>query len=161
LGAVKLSRLVGCAISLISALERSDADSSEYNDAFAAALGVSPIWLAHGDENRAPEGWNAEAARTGRQGMGSSRDHPAQVVHHLPAPRARQFAAGPIAPIGRADELQKQMVNDVMEYTRLAGPQRAGALIETLGHIASFVSFESVEGENQVGSLGKGDDSAG
>jgi len=161
LGAVLLSRKVGCSQSLISALERATSNGgSEYNDKFAAALDVDPNWLAHGDENKAPEGWDPAEARAGRTNMSSPRDVVGGGVVALPTAARRPFAVGPAQTLGRADELQKQMVNDAMEYTRLAGHQRAAALIEMLNHVVTFVSFEGAEGQDQVGAVEKGNDSA-
>ena len=124
-GANILSRQVGCAQSLISGLERGDTKRSKYSDAFAKALGVDPVWLSHGTESRAPEGYNDTDARRGRQGKID-----ASISHTLLIPEP--ISSGSRAPVENLTSLQKAVMGAFSDFTQVAPPVLVSALMELL-----------------------------
>lgn len=158
LGATRLARLVGCSQSLISGLERNNAEKSRLNNKFAQALKVDQTWLAHGVADRAPPDFDETVAKRGREGMGAE---PTSLVRLPPvvaaAPRWSEPGAGePLAPLAGADAMMKELVNMFMDFVKLAGPERATKLLEMLKHVASLVSFEQGHGEGQQNVVGAG-----
>lgn len=148
LGATKLARQVGCAQSLISSLERTNAEKSKLNNAFAKALHVDPTWLAHGVDDRAPAGFDEVYARRGRESMG--KDVPSVGTVRLPeAPRWNDVE--PLASPTGADAMMKGLVNQFMDFARLAGQERTLKLLETLKHLAMVLDAEDAGREQQVG----------
>jgi hypothetical protein len=159
LGATRLARLVGCSQSLISSLERNNAEKSRLNNKFADALNVDPTWLAYGVEDRTPTGFDPTEARHGREAMGSGTDMSPVNVVRLPEPRwASDSGSAAAAPsLVGADAMQKQLVALFMDYARLAGQERTIMFLVTLQHIAKLVAFEEAEGQDKVGAVDKGD----
>lgn len=159
LGATRLARLVACSQSLISSLERNNAEKSRLNNAFAKALKVDATWLAHGIADRAPPDFDAAAARKGREGMG---DAPPSVVRLPVAPAEPPRWAGeeaePLAPLTGADAMMKGLVNAFMDFCTAAGVERALRLLDTLRHVAAL----SQEGarQNQVAGTNERDNRA-
>lgn len=146
LGATRLARLVGCSQSLISGLERNNAERSKLNNKFAHALKVDPTWLAHGVVDRAPADFDEAMAKKGREGMATE---PASIVRLPTSPAASQqprwnegSPGEPLAPLAGADAMMKELMNLFMDFARLAGPERALKLLETFKHVAALVSFE-------------------
>ncbi len=164
LGATRLARLVKCSQSLISALERNNAEKSKLSNDFAKVLKVDPTWLAFGVTDRAPPGFDEETARRGRMGQAVE---PGVVgeAGALAEPRwaepLRPPASEPLAPLTGADALMKGLVNSFMDFARLAGTERAIKLLETFRHIVGLVSHEETLGQDQVGSTDQGHNRAG
>lgn len=146
LGATKLTRLVGCAQSLVSHIENQNAEKSHFNNEFAKALKVDPTWLAYGNPDRAPEGFDEEAARKRGKGI---RPNPVQPPQSSPR-WAVDSVAEPLAPLTGADAMMKGLVTQFMDFVRLAGAERARALLTTLDHVAGLITHESVIGHDKI-----------
>ena len=148
LGATKLARLVGCAQSLVAHIENQNAEKSQFNNEFAKALHVDPTWLAHGVADRAPQGWDEEEAR----GRGKHKGlRPVRVQLPSEAPRwAQDEHAQPLAPLTGADAMMKGLIADFMDFAKLAGPERAVALLTTLRHVADLMSAKEAGGQDQI-----------
>lgn len=167
LGATRLARLVGCSQSLISSLERTNAEKSKLNNKFADALNVDQTWLAYGVEDRAPAGFDPDEARRGRESMSTSGGDAVNIVrlpNPSPAgePRWASFGdpAPPPAPLVGADALQKRLMTDFMDYARLAGPERTAMFLMTLDQVSKLVAFQTAGGQDKVGSADQGDEGA-
>lgn len=157
LGATRLARAAGCSQSLISSLERNNAEQSKLAGKFAEVLGVDPIWLAHGLEERAPPEFSPTEARRGREAMGAG-ERP-NVVRLKPPPAAvdPRWAAEALAqhpPLTGADKLQKELVAGFMDYARDAGPERTAMFLKTLAHVAELVAWQ-----NEARAVDEGHDS--
>ncbi|HEV2547513.1 MAG TPA: helix-turn-helix domain-containing protein [Stellaceae bacterium] len=147
LGATRLARAVKCSQSLISSIERNNAKRSKLNNKFAHALGVDPTWLAHGVADRAPAGFDPEAARKGRESQGSG----AGPVVRMPTPAwaGESPLAEPLAPLTGADAMMKQLVNLFYDFAREAGGERSIKLLDTLRHVAELLAFEESGGNTK------------
>jgi hypothetical protein len=142
LGATRLARIVGCAQSLISGLERNNAERSKLNNKFADALKVDRNWLAYGT-GVAPEGFDPEQARKGRENMSTDG---ASVVA-LPLRRVGgQNMEAPVAT--SADAMMDEMISLFLRFARAAGPERTKALVGSLDHLANNVVFKEAEGQH-------------
>lgn len=153
LGATKLARAVKCSQSLISGLERNNAERSAKNNEFAKVLQVDANWLAFGTPGKAPPDFNEDDARRGREGMGRN----SATTVRLPPAESPRWAAPeatpvgePLAPLTGADAMWTKLTNLIMEFARTAGVERALALRELIPHIVAIVSFEKGEGQQQV-----------
>jgi len=164
LGATLISRLTGCAQSLVSYIERNNRDEAgEYGKIFAEVFEVNPEWLLDGKEALAPPGWDARAAREGREKsnpeivMEAARRQGVE-LKEFASPKARRLVqkgdtppepfASPvtpawsapvadIAPLAGADKLMPVIVQNVLDFQRLAGSERTKALIEILSALVS------------------------
>jgi transcriptional regulator with XRE-family HTH domain len=151
LGATRLARLVGCSQSLISSLERANADKSKLTNKFADALNVDPTWLAFGIEEKAPPKFDPEYARKGRENMSrgggglvrlptTSDDTPLWASDSTPEP---------LSPLTDVDALENLLVSKFHSYARIAGPERTALFLTTLDHVAKLVAFNGTGGEDQ------------
>lgn len=141
LGATKLARLVGCAQSLISSLERNNAEKSKLNDRFAKALKVDPTWLAFGTEGRAPEGFDEDAARRGR--MKGERTN---VVSLETVPgRFGEPVREPRDTLVDEAQMRSALVDRFMAYARCVGAERAEKALEMFRHAVSIVAIERAD----------------
>jgi hypothetical protein len=134
LGATRLARLVKCSQSLISSLERNNANRSTKSDAFAKVLNVDPAWLAHGF-GQAPEGFDEERARRGRENQSTERETvrlPPEEPMAEPLPR---WAEPPSTVV-----MKSQIFNLVIDFARAAGREQAVRLIDTLGELVENVA---------------------
>lgn len=154
LGATKLTRQVGCAQSLVSHIENQNAEKSHFNNQFAKVLNVDPTWLAYGNPERAPEGFDEEVAR---KRVSGTRPNPVSMPKGRqpgvlqPEPRwAVDSVAEPLAPLTGADAMMKGLVTQFMDFVRLAGAERARALLTTLDHVAGLITHESVIGHDKI-----------
>lgn len=136
-GANTLAEQTGCAQSLISGLERANAKGSEYNNKFAAALGVDSHWLAHGT-GTVPEGFDAEDARSGREGMRKGKY--ARNIRLASDTTAPAWAASsPMSKLSEEASLTKKILSDFQDLIRIIGPERTPQLIEHLEHLAALI----------------------
>lgn len=136
IGANTLAEQTGCAQSLISGLERANAKGSEYNNKFAGVLGVDSHWLAHGT-GTVPEGFDAEDARSGREGMRKGKyARNIRLASDQPSPA---WAAGPMSKLSEEASLTKKILSDFQDLVRIIGPERTPQLLEHLQHLAALV----------------------
>lgn len=147
-GATILSREVGCAQSLISAIENNNQDRSSLNNKFAKALDVDPNWLAYGT-GRAPEGFDEKAAREGR--AAPKRAGQRSRIVPLRSEPTPGWAGGSNDTPAREAALQKAMMADFMDYSRIVGPERTKAFIALLTHYAEVLLPEGANGKHHVG----------
>lgn len=154
MGSTTLARQSGCSQALISSIERNDSEVSKYVKQFAEVLGVDPTWLSSGTEERAPEGFDEDGARRGRQEMVSGGQRIVRLTtgerlsarYTQPAP----FGA-PLPPLADGEAMAKDLVNRYWDYARSAGPAHAKSLLVTLDHIADLVaSTQEGEGKHQA-----------
>lgn len=165
-GANRLTREAGCAQSLISTLERNNAERSKYTKAFATILGVDPVWLAHGVDDRAPPDFDEKDAREGRERMHIRRVRTADPRRYSTIePFARPthsvgpaWAAPEKGDLSPADAMMKSLVNTYMDFVKTAGHERARRLLETLSHVANLISVEEASGQDQLRTVNQGDD---
>lgn len=137
IGANTLAAKTGCAQSLISGLERANAKGSDYNNKFAEALGVDTYWLAHGT-GTIPEGFDADDARTGREGMRKGKY--ARSIRLASDPMQPAWAAdSPMSKLSEEASLTKKILSDFQDLVRIIGPERTPQLIEHLEHLAALV----------------------
>lgn len=153
-GATILSREVGCAQSLISAIENNNQDRSSLNNKFAKALDVDPNWLAYGT-GRAPEGFDEKEAREGRLSPKRAGQR-SRIIPLRPTP-VPGWAGGDddsVSSAAREAVLQKAMMADFMDYSRIVGPERTKAFIALLTHYAEvLLPVEGAKGKNNVGTV--------
>lgn len=138
IGANTLAEKTGCAQSLISGLERANAKGSEYNNKFAEALGVDSHWLAQGT-GTIPDGFDADDARSGREGMRKGKY--ARNIRLASDPTSPAWAAGgsPMSKLSEEASLLKKILSDFQDLVRIIGPERTPQLIEQLEHLAALV----------------------
>lgn len=149
LGATRLARKAGCSQSLISSLERNNATGSKLNVKFAHALGVDPHWLANGGTHNRPTGFDPDTARKGRENQGSGTGP----VIRMPTPAWAGDShplAEPLSPLAGADAMMKGLVNQFMDFARLAGAERAVKLLDTLRHVADLLAFQEAHGKQEL-----------
>ena len=145
-GATRLARIVGCAQSLISSLERNNAETSKLNNKFAKALEVDSHWLALGS-GTVPDGFDPEQARRGREGMSDGS------ASEIPLSPRRRFI-GVEAPIpGDADMMMKSLIGLFQDYARVAGPMRTKALLGVLEHLSTSGLLFGTQKENNMHAL--------
>jgi transcriptional regulator with XRE-family HTH domain len=151
LGATRLARMVGCAQSLISSLERNNAGKSKLSNKFAEALNVDPTWLAFGVEDRAPHDFTAENARRGREGMlrGDPASVPANVVRLPPRDSAPRWTIDTPVPTS-ADGLQSRLLEVFSAYAEDAGEEVTAMFLETLQHLAKTIAFKNARRQDQI-----------
>lgn len=159
LGANKLARAVGCAQALISNLENGNAQGSpKYNNAFAKTLGVTPNWLAHGDDPQ-PEGFTEAEVKKLRAARASGTIERPMSLGRSPEPRWAEpvSSVNESEGLGQAARLQKSILSDFMDYSRLAGGENARAFIELLRHyVDSVLPGQNAEGQNKVVAVEQG-----
>lgn len=155
LGATRLARLAHCSQSLISGLERNNADKSKFATKFAQVLKVDQNWLAFGTPSKAPPDFDPEVARKGRESQG---DVPATAVRlpssHGPAwatDSAPDSGAPPLEVPTGPDALMRQLMDLFMRFTKLAGADRAIKLLDALRQLVPLVTQEEVGGQHKVG----------
>jgi transcriptional regulator with XRE-family HTH domain len=136
LGATRLARAVGCSQSLISALERNNAEQSKLNNKFAQALGVDPAWLAHGLPDRAPGNFDEAQARRGREAQGQE---PARVVRLPPAEVSAPWHVDHSDELTPSlDQMKRRMVDQFIEFLRAGGAGQAPQFIDKLRTLAEL-----------------------
>jgi len=145
---------------LISSLERNNAEKSKLSNKFAHVLKVDPTWLAFGSPDRAPPDFDEGVARKGRETMGKEPPTVVRMPSAEPPRWAADSAGEALAPLTGADAMMKQLVAMIMDFTRLAGPERALALRGVIEHIVAIVSFEQAGGEQNIGAPNQRNDSA-
>lgn len=171
MGATLLARKVGCAQSLTSGLERNNAKGTDFNNQFAAALGVEPNWLATGF-GRAPEGFDAAEAK--RLLHSTSGDGRLTLVHDaLPpppqikpattprwatsAPAPQVEATPPVedeAPViphtqPTAASLQRSLMECYIKFVDLVGPQHGQAVLDLM-HSYTEALRQGIARQDQV-----------
>jgi transcriptional regulator with XRE-family HTH domain len=156
LGATRLARSVGCSQSLISGLERTNAERSKLSNKFAEVLQVDPTWLAFGNSKKAPPDFDEAAAKHGRENMGTGAEQSSVV--RMPRADAPRWTAEdvpsslPLAPLEGADAMMKDLTNMFLAFARSAGAERARLLLaHALPHLVELVAFEEANRQEQVG----------
>jgi transcriptional regulator with XRE-family HTH domain len=161
LGATRLARIVGCSQSLISSLERNNAEKSKLSNKFASALQVDPTWLAFGDPKKAPPDFDENFARKNRENMGTDPQSVVRMPRDIPSAdntRPPRWSAEdvpdvlPLGPLEGADAMMKDLTNMFLAFARAAGAERARLLLShALPHLVELVAFEEANRQEQVG----------